>query len=244
MTYCIGMKVHEGLVMIADSRTNAGVDHISTFRKMHTWEDAGNRVMILLSAGNLSITQTVVTLLQEGVQDPKSEELRTMDGAPGLLRAAQLVGDAVREVYRMHGKDLAEQGVDFNASFILGGQVKGRQPRLFLIYAAGNFIEATEDTPFFQIGETKYGKPILDRVLSARTSLIDAAKLGLISMDSTLRSNISVGLPVDLIAYETGQLKITKRLNLDQDNAYFRQIQTHWGQALSKAFKALPDPEF
>lgn len=242
MTYGIGIKLKSGLVMISDSRTNAGVDHISTFRKMKIWEEPGGRVMILLSAGNLAITQTVVTLLDEGVEDRETGQIMTIAGAPGMLRAAQLVGSAVREVHRVDAEMLKLQGLEFNAAFILGGQVKGRQVRLFLIYSAGNFIEATDDTPFFQIGETKYGKPILDRLLTSAMSLEDAAKLALISMDSTLRSNISVGLPVDLVIYEADSLRITRQRTFDENDTYFRQLRRHWSRGLARAFKQIPGP--
>src|SRR6185503_17888928 len=185
MTYCVGLLVREGLVMISDTRTNAGIDNIASFRKLHVFEEPGERVLTLASSGNLSITQSVLSLLAEGFTNPDTGET--------LLQAAQLVGRAVREVYKVDGPTLEQQGGRFEVSFLLGGQMKERRLRLYMIYAAGNFIEATSDTPFLQIGETKYGKPILDRAVTYNTDLYDALKIGLISMDSTMRSNLAVG---------------------------------------------------
>nr|5LOY_A Chain A, Designed Anbu Protein [synthetic construct]5LOY_B Chain B, Designed Anbu Protein [synthetic construct]5LOY_C Chain C, Designed Anbu Protein [synthetic construct]5LOY_D Chain D, Designed Anbu Protein [synthetic construct] len=237
-TYCVGIRLDEGLVFASDSRTNAGVDNISTFRKMHVFEVPGERVIVLLTAGNLATTQAVISLLEERLKDPE-ERLLT---APSMFEAARLVGEALREVQARDAPALEADGVDFNASFILGGQIAGEPPRLFLIYPAGNFIEATPDTPFFQIGETKYGKPILDRVITPDTSLEDAAKCALVSFDSTMRSNLSVGLPLDLLVYERDSLRVGHRRRIDEDDPYFRMLRKQWSEGLRQAFDSLPDP--
>jgi putative proteasome-type protease len=198
MTYCVGMVLDAGLVFLSDSRTNAGVDQISTFRKTKVIERPGDRVIVLLSSGNLAITQGATSLLGERMAalDAESINLHT---CPNMFEAARCVGDALREMHARDADALKSQGVEFNPSFILGGQIKGEAPRLFHVYAAGNFIEATHDTPYFQIGESKYGKPIIDRVTRRSMALSEAAKCALISMDSTIRSNLSVGLPLDLV---------------------------------------------
>jgi putative proteasome-type protease len=201
MTYCVGMLLDAGLVCLSDSRTNAGVDHINTFRKMNLFERAGERVLVLMSAGNLAVTQTLVSLLRERL----TAEGPNLYSVPNLFEAARHVGDCLRDVHKRDAEALNEFGIEFNASFILGGQILGEEPRLFHIYSAGNFIEATRDTPYFQIGEAKYGKPIIDRVICPETTLDEAAKCALISMDSTIRSNLSVGLPLDLLVLRTGR---------------------------------------
>ena len=198
MTYCVGILVRGGLVMIADTRTNAGLDNIATFRKLHVFEKPGEVVMALATAGNLAVSQSVLTLISEGMEDPETQAVHTITDMPSMFKAAQFIGRAIREVHRTVGQQL-EQAIpgSFDVSMLLGGQVKGGRLRLFMIYAAGNFIEATEDTPFLQIGEHKYGKPILDRAVTPDTTLVDGVKLALISMDSTLRSNLTVGMPLD-----------------------------------------------
>ncbi len=243
MTYCVGMLLSTGMVMLSDSRTNAGMDHISTFRKMHVWETPGERMIALMSAGNLSISQTVVSLLKEGIADSDgtSETLLTV---PSMFRAAQLVGAAVRQVHGMYGEALEAESRGFNVSLILGGQIAGRGLRLFQIYSAGNFIEATQETPYFQIGETKYGKPILDRVLHHDTPLTGAMKLALISMDSTVRSNTSVGLPLNLIVYERDALELTLNRTIREDDPYFNTIRRLWSNALHNAYVDLPEPDW
>ena len=240
MTYCVGMLLNSGLVMVSDSRTNAGVDHIATYRKMSVYEEPGERVLILLSAGNLAVTQAVTNLLVEGV----GEDAQTLMTVPSMFAAVRLVGQAVRDVYHSDAPAMMEQGAEFNASFILGGQIKGRTLRLFQVYSAGNFIEATPDTPFFQIGEIKYGKPILDRALRADTSLIDATKLALVSMDSTMRSNISVGLPIDIAIYESDSYRLKMQRRVSDGDPYFTDISRRWSQALQKAYHELPDPDW
>lgn len=241
MTYCVAMCLDEGLVCLSDSRTNAGVDHINTFRKMTVFERAGDRVLVLMSAGNLAITQAVISLLREhaAVQDRDS-----LWNAPTLFECARLVGETIRGVHRQDAEALKQFGVEFNASFILAGQIGDESPRLFNIYSAGNFIEASIDTPYFQIGESKYGKPIIDRIVTSKTSLDEAAKCALISMDSTIRSNLSVGLPLDLVIYENDALKVGRHINITQDSAYYGQIRKQWGEQLRQGFAALPAPDW
>ena len=238
MTYCVGMRLNAGLVFLSDSRTNAGVDQISTYRKMTVFEHPGERLMVLLTAGNLALTQAVQQIVCERL-DP---DRKSLWNAAGMLEAVRVVGDAVREVHSRDAEALKEAGIEFNCSFILGGQVRGEQMRLFHVYAAGNFIEATAENPYFQIGEAKYGKPIIDRVLSPATSLGEAAKCALVSMDSTLRSNISVGLPLDLLVYEVDQLRVTKFVQIDQSNEYMQMIRNTWGARLRQVFSEIPDP--
>ena len=242
MTYCVGTLLEEGLVFLSDSRTNAGVDNISTFRKMTVIERPGDRVLVLLTAGNLAITQSVVSLLQEHLETPEPE--LTLMTAQNMYEAARCLGDAIRRIRARDGDSLKEHGLEFTASFILGGQVGRERPRLFQVYAAGNFIEATPETPYFQIGEFKYGKPIIDRIVRPDTSLRDTAKCLLISMDSTIRSNLSVGLPLDLAIYRRDALELGTRVNIDSDNEYFRLVRTRWGESLRQAFKEMPDPEW
>jgi putative proteasome-type protease len=242
MTYCVGLDLKDGLVLLSDTRTNAGVDNISTFSKMHVTEVPGERVIALLAAGNLAITQSVVNLLQEGIdRDGAPETLLTVKS---MFRAAQLVGEAVRRIYHIDGPAMQAQNVTFDISFLLGGQIKGRSMRLFQIYAAGNFIEATPDTPFLQVGEHKYGKPILDRAARYDTELYDGVKLALVSMDSTLRSNLTVGLPIDLLVYRRDALKVELRRRITEDDAYFAMIRERWSQALREAYRAIPRPDW
>ncbi|MFC5301263.1 proteasome-type protease [Azospira restricta] len=241
MTYCVGMLLDEGLVFLSDSRTNAGVDQINTFRKMTVFERPGARVLVLLSSGNLAITQSLVSMLQEAIA--ATDARPSLMNAPNLFEAARHVGDTLREVHRRDAEALQAFNIEFNATFILGGQIAGEAPRLFSIYAAGNFIEATPETPYFQIGESKYGKPIIDRVLRPTTPLADAAKCALISMDSTIRSNLSVGPPLDLLTIHAGALKVAQRQSIDATNPYFQMIRNSWGQALRQAFDELPNPE-
>ena len=240
MTYCVGLCLKDGLVMLSDTRTNAGVDNISTFSKMHVFDIPGDRVMVLLTAGNLAATQAVVNLLQEGVETGGA--LETLVTTPSMFRAAHLVGEAVRRVYTIDGPSLNAQNIQFDVSFLLGGQLAGRSMRLFQIYAAGNFIEATPDTPFLQLGEHKYGKPILDRVVKYDTDLYDGVKLALVSMDSTLRSNLSVGLPIDLAIYRRDAGKLELRQRITEDDEYFRMIRERWSSALKEAYSAIPRP--
>lgn len=243
MTYCVAMRLNAGLVFLSDSRTNAGMDQISTFRKMTVYEKPGERVMVLLSAGNLAITQAVKQLLSnEAIEGPDGEDV-TIWTARSMFDCARIVGSAVRKVYARDADALKKHGIDFNCSLIIGGQIKGETMRLFNVYAAGNFVEAGIDgVCYFQIGESKYGKPVIDRVVTPKTPLQEAAKCALISMDSTLKSNLSVGLPLDLMVYEADSLKVDKLINIDDTNAYFRMIRSSWGQRLRDVFDSIPDP--
>jgi putative proteasome-type protease len=241
MTYCVGLLVDTGLVMLSDSRTNAGVDQINTFRKMATFQLANERALVLLSAGNLAITQAVVNLLQE-TPDP-DQPMRIMR-ASNMFNAARVVGEALREIHERDADDLKEHGHEFNGTFILGGQIMGEEPRLFHIYSAGNFIESSIDTPYFQIGESKYGKPIIDRVITRSSSLAQAAKCALVSMDSTIRSNLSVGPPLDLAIIRRDEFKLATHISIDTDDSYFTMLRTRWGFALQEVFSELPNPEW
>ena len=245
MTYCVGIKLNAGLVFLSDSRTNAGVDHISTFRKMIVYEQPGDRVMVLLSAGNLSISQSVREILQiEELRDSRNPGAPpvTIWNATSMFDAARVLGSAVRHVYDRDAEALKHAGVEFNVTFIFGGQVKGEAMRLFLVYSAGNFIEATTETPYFQVGESKYGKPVLDRVLTPETPLSEAAKCALVSMDSTMKSNLSVGLPLDLVVYEANRLQADKVVCIDSENPYYRMMHNNWGQKLREVFDSIEDP--
>jgi putative proteasome-type protease len=242
MTYCVGLLVDTGLVMLSDSRTNAGVDQINTFRKMSTFQLASDRVLVLMSAGNLAITQAVVNLLQENPEG--SDAQLPIYRATNMFNVARVVGDAMREIHARDGESLKEQGHDFNGTFILGGQIKGEEPRLFHIYSAGNFIESSVDTPYFQIGESKYGKPIIDRVITRSSSLAQAAKCALVSMDSTIRSNLSVGPPLDLALIRRDEFRLGTHISIDMENEYFRMIRTRWGSALKEVFSELPNPNW
>ncbi len=244
MTYCVGIRLNAGLVFLSDSRTNAGLDAISTFRKMMIYEQPGERFMALLSAGNLSISQSVRELLQvEQIPGADGEPI-TIWNATSMFDAARVLGSTVRRVYQQDGPALKAAGVDFNASMIFGGQIKGEAMRLFLVYSAGNFIEATRETCFFQVGESKYGKPILDRVLTPATQLDEAAKCALVSMDSTLKSNLSVGLPLDLLVYREGSFSSHEHVCIDEHNPYFRMIHDTWGQRLREVFEGIDDPRW
>jgi putative proteasome-type protease len=244
MTYCVGIKLDAGLVFLSDSRTNAGLDQISTYRKMMVYEKTGDRFMVLLSAGNLSISQSVREILQVEKLDNGDEPPITIWNATSMFDAARVLGSAVRRVYDQDGPSLKQAGVDFNASMILGGQIKGEAMRLFLVYSAGNFIEATRETCYFQVGESKYGKPVLDRMITPHTALDEAAKCALVSMDSTLKSNLSVGLPLDLLVYEADTFQTQQIVCIDERNPYFAMIRSTWGQRLRQVFESIDDPQW
>ena len=239
MTYCIGVMLDQGIVFASDSRTNAGMDNIAKFCKMTLFERRGDRVIVLLSSGNLAGTQAVIGIL--------NQRCDAADGALNLWTArtmfdvAMLVADAMRDVERRDGPYLEENPAGFNASFIVGGQIEGEAPRLFRIYAEGNFIEAEEATPFFQTGETKYGKPIIDRVITRDTPLSEATKCVLVSFDLTMRSNLSVGMPIDLICYERDSFEVRMRRRLDADDAYFAGLSRDWSEGTRKVFRQLPE---
>lgn len=246
MTYCVGIKLDAGLVFMSDSRTNAGLDQISTYRKMMVYEKPGDRFMVMLSAGNLSISQSVREILQ--VERLESGEKGgvpiTIWNAKSMFDAARVLGAAMRRIYDQDGAALAAAGIDFNASMIFGGQIAGEAMRLFLVYSAGNFIEATRETCYFQVGESKYGKPVLDRMITPSTPLDEAAKCALVSMDSTLKSNLSVGLPLDLLVYRNDELQTEQIVVIDEHNPYFQMIRGSWGQKLRQVFESLEDPQW
>ena len=243
MTYGVGIKLNAGLVFLSDSRTSAGVDNISTFRKMIVYEKPGDRFMVLLSAGNLSISQSVREILQvEQLKESDESAPITIWNAKSMFDAARVLGQAVRHVYDRDAKALEYAGVEFNVSLIFGGQIHGESMRLFHVYSAGNFIEATAETPYFQIGESKYGKPVLDRVITPDTPLGAAAKCALVSMDSTMKSNLSVGPPLDLVVYESDRLETDRIVCMDMNNPYYRMLHTVWGKKLREAFEDLEDP--
>ncbi|ESY73015.1 peptidase [Mesorhizobium sp. M1050] len=240
MTYCVGLKIDRGLVFMSDTRTNAGMDSISTFRKMHVWEQPGERVIVLMSAGNLATTQAVVSLLDERTK-AVADRHATLLETPSMYQTVRLVGDTVKEVIANSSPAGEKADSYFNASFILGGQIKGSEPRLFMIYPEGNFIESTDDTPFFQIGETKYGKPIIIRAYEKSMSLAETVKLLLVSFDSTLKSNLSVGLPLDLLFLEKDAFTVGLKKRFGQDDQYYRTISDGWSNALKTAFASLPE---
>jgi putative proteasome-type protease len=244
MTYCVGILVRDGLVMIADTRTNAGVDNIATFRKLHLFEVPGDRVVMLATAGNLSASQSVMSLLQDGVENPETGEIETLLTVPSMFKAAQLVGRAIRRVYAMDGAEMEKRNMTFDATMLLGGQIRQGQMRLYQVYSAGNAIEATLDTPFLQIGEPKYGKPILDRAIGHGTELVEALKLGLISMDSTLKSNLGVGMPIDIAVAKRDALTAGVKYRIQEDEPYFRDLRERWSAALRAAHQAIPHPPY
>ncbi len=244
MTYCCGILVRDGLVMIADTRTNAGLDNVSTFRKLHVYSTPGERIMAIASSGNLSLSQTVRSMLTEGIENPETGELETLMNAPTMFKAAQRIGKAVRLVQGIDGKALAEASIDHDVAFLFGGQVKDGKLRLFMIYSAGNFIECTTDTPYLQIGEHKYGKPVLDRAISYDTDVYDALKIGLISMDSTMRSNLGVGLPIDLMVARRDDLNPEVNYRIEPGEPYFQDLREQWSGALRAAHIAIPRPPY
>jgi putative proteasome-type protease len=243
MTYCVAIKLNAGLVFLSDSRTNAGLDQISTFRKMIVYEKPGDRFMVLLSAGNLSISQSVREILQvEQLKEHPDSEPITIWNAKSMFDAARVLGSAIRHVYERDSAALQRSGVDFNVSLIFGGQIRGEGMRLFQVYSPGNFIESTPETPYFQVGESKYGKPVLDRVITPTTPLDEAAKCVLVSMDSTLKSNLSVGLPLDLVVYEVDHFQTDKVVCIDENNPYLKMLHSSWGEKLREVFDSIEDP--
>jgi putative proteasome-type protease len=244
MTYCCGILVRDGLVMFADTRTNAGVDNIATFRKLHVFTQPGERIMAIASSGNLSISQSVVSMLREGWENPETGEMETLMRASTLFQAAQSVGRTIRQIYNEEGKTLEASDVRFDVSFLLGGQIKGERPRLFLLYAAGNFIECTQDTPYLQIGEHKYGKPVLDRAINYNSDLYDALKIGLVSVDSTMRSNLSVGLPLDILIARRDVYDAELNYRIEPGEPYFHDLRERWSAALRAAHANIPRPPY
>ena len=244
MTYCCGVLVRDGLVMIADTRTNAGLDNVSTFRKLHIFSKPGERIMAIASAGNLAISQSVLSTLTEGLEDPHTGELETLMNAPTMFQAAQRIGRAIRSVHATEGDALKSEDVSFDVSFLFGGQIKGSRMRLFMVYTAGNFIECTTDTPYLQIGEHKYGKPVLDRAMHYDVELYEALKTSLISMDSTMRSNLGVGLPIDVLVVRADACEADLNHRIEAGEPYFHDLRSRWSAALRAAHQNIPRPPY
>jgi putative proteasome-type protease len=242
MTYCAAVMLDAGIVLASDSRTNAGVDNIATFRKMKVYQSEGERVIVILCSGNLAVTQATLNHLDQQIR--RGGDAPTLMNVPSMYDAAEMLGKALREIRERDGPYLQQNNVDSNASFIVGGQIAGEEPKLFLEYSEGNFIEATPETPYFQIGEVKYGKPILDRVISPTTSMDDAIKCVLVSFDSTMKSNLTVGMPIDLLCYEKDSLRVSKRRSFDDRDDYMRSLRQQWSEGLRKAFVQLPNFEW
>ncbi|MCA0870729.1 proteasome-type protease [Seohaeicola saemankumensis] len=244
MTYCVGMLLNRGLVFMSDTRTNAGLDNIATARKMHTWEVPGERVITLMTAGNLATTQAVVGIIDERTKAPGDRSPSILE-APSMFQIAREVGQTLKEVIAHNAEGGAQSNAStFGATMIMGGQIKGSAPRLFLIYPEGNFIEASDDNPFFQIGETKYGKPILVRAYDPAMSFEQAIKLLLVSFDSTIKSNLSVGLPLDYVTYGRDSLRFGRQGRIVESDPYYQTVSNGWGEALKSAFGQLPEYSF
>ncbi len=241
MTYCVGAMIDAGLVFASDSRTNAGVDNVSSFRKMKVFEHPGERVIVIVNSGNLAVTQATLNNVDQAMRRSAMPNIMSVTS---MYDVAELMGAALREVRLRDGPYLMQNNVDASANFIIGGQIAGEPMRLFLVYSEGNFIEATEETPYFQIGETKYGKPIIDRVVVADTSMDDAVKCVLVSFDSTMRSNLSVGLPIDLVCYEKDSLHLSLVRRFDEQDPYMRTLRQKWGEGVRRAFADLPRLEW
>jgi putative proteasome-type protease len=249
MTYCVGILVREGLVMMADTRTNAGVDNISSYRKLRVMDTSPGRVIAVCSAGSLSVTQSALSRVQEGIMMPdragtKDQQPETLDTAPSVFRAAQIMGQALHDAKGTIDKVVEGNDVSTSSTLLLAGSIDGRRPRLFLIYGEGNFIECQSDTPFLQIGEHKYGKPVLDRMITYETPLAEAVKIGLISFSATMRSNLAVGLPIDLITVRSGVSSIEVLHRIDADDAYYSEMNNRWSNALRAAAAAIPLPDY
>lgn len=243
MTYCVGMRLKNGLVFMSDTRTNAGIDNISVFRKLFTWQRPGERFIVILTAGNLATTQALIGTLDERTKVPEDRKPSILE-APTMFQVAHLVGDALKEVIQGVATSGLEADSKFNATVIVGGQIKGTEPRLFMVYPEGNFVETSEDTSFFQIGETKYGRPILVRAFDRDMSFEDAIKLLLVSFDSTIKANLSVGLPLDLLVYKNDKFEVFDERRIEIDDEYYTTISNSWGDALRTAFQSLRDFRF
>lgn len=241
MTYCVAININAGIVFASDSRTNAGVDNVSTFRKMRIFENPGERALAFVNSGNLAVTQATLNQLDQKIKRAIEPNLMSVSS---MYDVAELVGAALREVRHRDGPYLQENNVDSSANFIVGGQIAGEEPRLFLVYAEGNFIEATPETPYFQIGETKYGKPIIDRVVTGNTGMDDTVKCMLVSFDSTMRSNLSVGFPIDLACYDRDTLRIGRTHRFDEQDPYMKRLSQSWGEGVRRAFGQLPNVEW
>ena len=243
MTYCVGIALVDGLVMLADTRTNAGVDDIATFQKMSVWEAPDDRVIARCTSGNLAVSQAIIDLLEEGVANDQGK-IETLWTVTSIFNAARLVSRAIRTVYEEHGPTMRAQDMHFNQSILAGGQLAGGPLQLFQFYPAGNYIRATDDTSFLQIGEHKYGKPILDRTVAHNMPLEDAVRAALVSMDSTLRSNLSVGLPIDLLVYRCDTLRIGARRRIQENDPYFSELRDRWSRALREAYQSIDAPDW
>lgn len=243
MTYCVGMRLDKGLLFMSDTRTNAGVDNVFTFRKLFTWSTPGERVITLQTAGNLATTQAVVSLLDERMKAPAERSPSILE-VPTMFQVAKLVGDTLKEVVLAQSDKGPTADSTFSATIIVGGQIKGSEPRLFLIYPEGNFIEATDENPYFQIGEAKYGRPILLRGYDREMRFEDAVKLLLLSFESTLRANLSVGMPLDMLAYEANSFAADREMRFEKDDPYFTKLSGLWGDAIRAAIDTLPDFKF
>src|ERR1017187_4338736 len=241
MSYCVATMIDAGIVFASDSRTNAGVDNISTFRKMKIFERSGDRVLVIVNSGNLAVTQAKINYLEQAIRRNTEPNLMSVFS---MYEVAELIGAALREVRHRDGPFLMENNVDGSANFIVGGQITGENQRLFMVYSEGNFIEATQETPYFQIGEVKYGKPIIDRVINADTSMDDAIKCVLVSFDSTMRSNLSVGLPIDLACYSRESLVLGRIHRFDEQDTYMLRLGQSWNEGVRRAFAQLPNFEW
>lgn len=244
MTYCCGILVRDGLVMMGDTRTNAGLDNISTFRKLHVYSRPGDRIMAIATAGNLAISQSVISTLNEGLENPETGERETLMNAPTMFQAAQRIGRAIRTINEVEGPALRAEEINYDVSMLFGGQIKGGRMRLFMIYPAGNFIECTVDTPYLQIGEHKYGKPVLDRAITYDVDLYDGLKISLISMDSTMRSNLGVGMPIDILVVRPDALEAELNYRIEAGEPYFHDLRARWSSALRAAHQNIPRPPY
>ena len=244
MTYCCGILVRDGLVMIADTRTNAGLDNISTFRKLHVFSKPAKYVLSIATAGNLAVSQSVISTLTEGLENPDTGEIETLINAPTMFQAAQRIGRAIRAVNAIEGPALKAEEINYDVSMLFGGQIKGGKMRLFMVYPAGNFIECTIDTPYLQIGEHKYGKPVLDRAISFDVDLYDALKVGLVSMDSTMRSNLGVGMPIDVLIVRRDADEAELNYRIEAGEPYFHDLRSRWSAALRAAHQSIPRPPY
>ena len=243
MTYCVGLLLRKGLVMVGDTRTNAGVDNIATFRKLQIFEVPGERVVAIATAGNLAVTQAVVNHMLEGLPGPEGD-VQTLYTVPSMFEMAQFAGRAVRTVRERDADALAQDGGGFDCAMLVGGQIGERRLRLFMVYRAGNFLETTEDTPFLQIGEHKYGKPIIDRSVTFDTPLNEALKIALISMDSTIRSNLAVGMPLDAMVLPRDALTCSVNVRITDADPYFGYVRDSWSNALRDAHLSIPNPPY
>ncbi|HCR66747.1 MAG: peptidase [Oceanicaulis sp.] len=243
MTYCVGMRIDKGLVFMSDTRTNAGIDNVSTFKKMFAWSTPGERVIVIQTAGNLATTQAVISLLEERMKAPADRNPGILE-VPTMFQVAKLVGDTLKEVVAAQSGQGPVADSAFSATIIVGGQIAGSEPRLFLVYPEGNFIEASDETPYFQIGETKYGRPILLRGYEPQMDFTDTVKLLMLSFESTLRANLSVGMPLDLLTYEADSLTLGQERRITSDDTYFQAIAEAWSDSIKASIKALPDYKF